>query len=31
MTIQDLINQTIGKLGENIKVGRFVRFEVGEA
>lgn len=27
-TIQDLINQTIGKLGENIKVGKFVRFEI---
>lgn len=26
--IQDLINQTIGKLGENIKVGKFVRFEI---
>ena len=30
ITIQDLINQTIAKLGENIKVRRFTRFEVGE-
>ncbi len=30
MTIQQLIDQTIAKLGENIKVGRFARFEVGE-
>lgn len=29
MTIQDLINQTIAKLGENIQVKRFSRFEVG--
>ena len=27
-TVQDLINETIGKLGENIKVGRFVRFDI---
>lgn len=27
-TIQDLINDSIGKLGENIKVGKFVRFEL---
>ncbi|MBI4303090.1 MAG: elongation factor Ts [Chloroflexi bacterium] len=30
LTIQDLINQTIAKLGENIKVSRFARFEVGD-
>lgn len=30
VTIQDVINQTIGKLGENIKVSRFTRFEVGD-
>jgi len=28
-TIQDIINETIAKTGENIKVSRFVRFEVG--
>lgn len=27
-TIQDLINESIGKLGENIKIGKFVRFEL---
>ncbi len=30
MSIQDLINQTIAKVRENIKVRRFARFEVGE-
>ena len=30
MTIQDIINETIAKVGENIKVSRFGRFEVGE-
>ncbi|MEW5923386.1 MAG: translation elongation factor Ts [Candidatus Zixiibacteriota bacterium] len=29
-TIQDLINETIAKLGENISVRRFVRFQLGE-
>jgi len=29
-TIQDLINETIARTGENIKVSRFVRFELGE-
>lgn len=28
-TIGDLIKETVGKVGENIQVGRFVRFEVG--
>jgi elongation factor Ts len=28
-TIKDLINETIGKTGENIQVMRFVRFELG--
>ena len=28
--IKDLIKEAIAKLGENIKVSRFVRFEVGE-
>lgn len=27
-TIQDLINETIAKLGENIKIGKFVRLEI---
>jgi elongation factor Ts len=30
MTVQDLISQTISKLRENITVGRFARFKVGE-
>jgi elongation factor Ts len=30
LTVQDLIDQTIAKIGENIKVSRFARFEVGE-
>lgn len=29
ITIQDLIVQTIAKVGENIKVSRFTRFELG--
>ncbi|MFH1382804.1 MAG: translation elongation factor Ts [Chloroflexota bacterium] len=29
ITIQDLINQTIAKVGENIRVSKFTRFEVG--
>ena len=29
MTIQDIIDQIIAKVGENIKVSRFARFEVG--
>lgn len=28
-TIRDLVKETIGKVGENIQIGRFVRFEVG--
>jgi elongation factor Ts len=28
-TIQDIITETIAKVGENIKVNRFVRFELG--
>ncbi len=31
MTIQDHLKQAIAKLGENIKVKRFVRFEMGES
>ncbi len=30
MTVQDIIDETIAKVGENIKVGRFARFELGE-
>ena len=29
-TIRQLINETIGRTGENIQVKRFVRFELGE-
>ncbi len=29
-TIQDLINEAIAKTGENIRVGRFARFELGQ-
>lgn len=28
ITVGDLINQCMAKMGENIKVGRFVRFEI---
>jgi elongation factor Ts len=28
-TVQDLINETIGKTGENIQVRQFRRFELG--
>jgi elongation factor Ts len=28
-SVQDVINETIAKVGENIKVRRFVRFELG--
>jgi len=28
-TIQDMVTQTIAKTGENIKINRFVRFELG--
>lgn len=27
-SVQDLINEAVGKLGENIKVGRFMRFNI---
>lgn len=30
MTIQDTINQIIAKIGENIRVSRFARFEIGQ-
>ena len=29
-TVQDVISETVAKVGENIKVGRFSRFELGE-
>ncbi len=29
-TITDLLNEVIAKLGENISIGRFVRFQIGE-
>ena len=29
-TVQDLVNETVGKLGENVKVRRFTRFSLGE-
>jgi elongation factor Ts len=29
-TVQDLISETVAKVGENIKVGRFSRFKLGE-
>ena len=28
-TVQDLINETIAKVGENIRINRFARFELG--
>ncbi len=30
-TIRDLVKEAIGKLGENIQISRFIRFEVGAA
>ncbi len=29
-TVKDLLNETISKIGENIKINRFSRFELGE-
>jgi len=29
-TIQDLVNEAIHKFGENIRIGRFVRYKLGE-
>ena len=29
-TVQELITETVGRVGENIKVRRFVRFEIGK-
>ena len=30
ITVQDLLNELIAKIGENISVRRFARFQVGE-
>ena len=30
ITVADLLNELIAKIGENITVKRFVRFQVGE-
>ena len=30
LTIQDLINEAISKTGENVKINRFARFELGQ-
>ncbi len=30
MTVQDIINEAIAKVGENIKISRFARFELGQ-
>ena len=30
LTVQDVINEVIARLGENIRVSRFARFELGE-
>ena len=29
-TIQDLVNESVGKLGENVRVRKFTRFSLGE-
>ena len=31
LTVKDIIDETIAKVGENIKVSRFARFELGES
>ncbi len=30
LTVQDLINEAVGKLGENVRVSRIARFSLGE-
>ena len=30
ITIQDIVNQTIARVGENVRISRFARFEVGD-
>ena len=29
-TVRDLLNEVIAKLGENIKIARFARFQIGQ-
>ena len=29
-TVTDVVNEAVGKLGENLRVRRFVRFSLGE-
>ena len=29
VTVKDVITETIAKVGENIRVGRFIRYELG--
>jgi elongation factor Ts len=31
MTVEDLLNESIGKIGENITIRRFCRFQIGES
>ena len=31
ITVEDLLNETIGKIGENITIRRFCRFQIGES
>jgi elongation factor Ts len=31
MTVEDLLNETIGKIGEKITISRFCRFQIGES
>jgi elongation factor Ts len=31
LTVEDLLNELIAKIGENITIRRFVRFQTGEA
>ena len=30
LSVRDLVNQAVGTLGENVRVGRFTRFSLGE-
>ena len=30
MTVSEVLTDTIGKLGENISIARFIRFQLGE-
>ncbi|WP_286822070.1 hypothetical protein [Desulfobacter sp. UBA2225] len=29
-TVEDVLKETIGKIGENIQIKRFARFQIGE-